>query len=293
MRTKYGSLIRTLGLSCSLLLATAVNAGEGSFGWVTTLDLQPKGTWEFEQRVQLARGHEGKYDLWQARTELEYGLSNDIQLAAYLNTSSVYASQNYADGSTAGWGVPGSAADSSSYRRSRVDGVSLEGIWRITNPVTSPIGFGIYIEPTFGPVKDAFETRLLVQSNFIDDRLVLAANLVYEIEKIKFDHAELARETVLDLVWGFNYRFASRWTAGLEHRFHNDFDGYHFNKQTQRAHFVGPNIHYAAKDWWITAAWRKQIGGQCWAPGDAECSGGKVWDSHGKNEYIVKIGIPF
>ena len=38
---------------------------------------------------------------------------------------------------------------------------------------------------------------------------------------------------------------------------------------------------------------RTQIGGECWEPGTAECSGGNVWDSHGRNEYILKFGMPF
>jgi hypothetical protein len=45
----------------------------------------------------------------------------------------------------------------------------------------------------------------------------------------------------------------------------------------------------------VTAAWRYQPKGasQCWAPGEAECSDGRVWDSHSRNEYIVKFGVPF
>ncbi len=99
---------------------------------------------------------------------------------------------------------------------------------------------------------------------------------------------------MIDLLLGASYRVANNWTAGLEYRFHNDFDGYGFNTQTQRAHFIGPNVHYATKDWWFTAAWRYQPNGlsTCWEPGAAECSSGRVWDSHSKNEFILKVGRP-
>ena len=45
----------------AIFLATALhfsfaNAGEGAFGWIYTLDLQPKGKLEFEQRLQLNNG---------------------------------------------------------------------------------------------------------------------------------------------------------------------------------------------------------------------------------------------
>jgi len=38
-------------------------AGEGAFGWVYTLDLQPKGTAEFEQKVDVTHGQAaGRYE---------------------------------------------------------------------------------------------------------------------------------------------------------------------------------------------------------------------------------------
>lgn len=284
------------------ILSFNSSAGEGYFGWVYSLDLQPEGKWEFEQRLQLTRGQaSGTYDLWQSRTEMEYGVSNDFQLAGYLNSYSINASKNYTNSEyceqenttcTGGYGVPGSESHGSGYSKAGIDGVSLEGIWRITNPVTSPIGVGLYLEPTIGHLKNALETRLILQSNFLDDRLQLVGNLVYEVEKLKFDE-EPIEETILDVVAGFTYRFMPNLNVGLEYRFHNDFDGYSLNNQTQRAHFIGPNVHYATKDWWVTAAMRTQVGGQCWDPGTAECSDGKVWDSHGRNEYIVKFGMPF
>ena len=291
------SSFRATALSATLLLLSqipAAHAGEGSFGWIYTLDLQPKGTLEFEQRLQLNRGQaQGKYNLWQARTELEYGLTDDVQIAGYLNTSYVEANQNNADGSTGGWLVPGSAG-SSPYSRGRVDGASVEAIWRLTNPVIDPIGVGLYGEVTAGPVKDEIEMRLLLQSNFMDDRLVLASNLQIAMEKVKFDSAEIGRESMIDLLVGATYRVANNWTAGLEYRFHNDFNGYRFNEQTQRAHFFGPNVHYATKEWWFTAAWRYQPKGssECWGPGVGECSNSRVWDSHSKNEFIIKVGHP-
>ena len=290
------SRLKAVALTALLtaLIQVPAQAGEGSFGWIYTLDLQPKGTLEFEQRLQLNQKQaRGKYDLWQARTELEYGLTDDIQIAGYLNSSYVNANQNNADGTTGGWLVPGSAG-SGAYSRSRVDGVSLEGIWRLTNPVLVPVGVGLYGEVTAGPVKDEIETRLLLQSNFLDDRLIVASNLQFAFEKVKFDAADIGHESMIDLLVGATYRVANNWTAGLEYRFHNDFNGYRFNEQTQRAHFFGPNVHYATKDWWFTAAWRYQPKGfsSCWAPGDGECSNSRVWDSHSKNEFMFKFGVP-
>ncbi len=74
--------------------ATPARAGEGLFGFVYTLDLQPKGSWEFEQRVDTTHGQAvGSYNLTELRSELEYGLTNDVQIAGYLNAFRVQANK--------------------------------------------------------------------------------------------------------------------------------------------------------------------------------------------------------
>ena len=55
-------------LAFSLFLVATLHfslahAGEGVFGWIYTLDLQPKGKLEFEQRLQLNQQQaSGTYD---------------------------------------------------------------------------------------------------------------------------------------------------------------------------------------------------------------------------------------
>lgn len=51
-------------------------------------------------------------------------------------------------------------------------------------------------------------------------------------------------------------------------------------------------MQYAAKDWWITVAWRYQLaGGSCIGGSEAKCSNARVWDGHSVNEFIIKVGI--
>jgi hypothetical protein len=277
-------------------------AGEGVFGWIYTLDLQPKGSLEFEQRLQLNQQQAaGTYEAWTARTEREYGLTNDLQIAGYINSYYTNASQNYTNpeacgdsaSCTAGYGVPESHDPASPYRKSGIEGGSLEAIYRITNPVTSPVGIGLYLEPTIGKNKNEIEARLLLQSNFIDDRLILAGNVVVANEQLKFVGNGNVPESMLDILLGASYRFAPKWSAGVEARFHNDYSSYNLQNQVQKATFVGPNVHYATKDWWVTGAWRYQLkGNTCMGDGTAECSNARVWDSHSVNEFIVKVGFP-
>ncbi|WP_353432906.1 DUF6662 family protein [Polynucleobacter sp. MWH-UH23A] len=284
----------------TLFHLSMAHAGEGAFGWIYTLDLQPKGELEFEQRLQLTKQQaSGSYNAWVSRSELEYGLTNDFQIAGYLNAYYVNANQNYnncedSPTCTSGQPVPvGSWNPAAPYRKSGIEGGSLEAIYRITNPVTSPVGVGLYLEPTIGKNKNELEARLLLQSNFIDDKLITAANIVVANEQLKFAPSGNAPESMLDFLVGASYRFAPKWFGGVEARFHNDYSSYNLQNQTQKATFVGPNLHYASKDWWFTAAWRYQLkGGTCMGAGTAECSNARVWDSHGLNEFIVKVGFP-
>ena len=290
---KHIAAVTTLSLSAN------AHSGESVFGWLYTLDLQPTGTFELEQKLDFTTGQAGgTYNLWKSKTGLEYGMSENLQLTGYLNSYAVQANKNYTNCEpglrrcTAGFPVPGAYANDS-FSQAAVDGGSVEFIWRLTNPVTSPLGVGLYLEPTLGKTRDALEARLLLQANFIDDRLVFAANVIAETATLKFDPSETIRESTLDLRYGVSYRFQPNWFAGVEGRFHNDFDGNSFGTQTQRANFIGPNLHYANKDWWLTAAWLYQLGGTCMAPGDAECANGQVLDSHGRHQFIVKVGLPF
>jgi hypothetical protein len=280
----------------------ASTAGEGAFGWIYTLDLQPKGTLEFEQRLQ--RNHRqasGKYDVLLARSELEYGLTDNLQIAGYVNSYSASIDQNYTNTEicgtsptcTSGFPIPSSHGRSAPFNQKGIDGYSLEAIYRLTNPVIEPLGIGFYIEPTVGKLKNELETRLLLQSNFLDDRLIVASNIVFANEQLKFLGQGNVPESMLDVLFGFSYRFAPKWFAGMEARWHNDFARFNLKNQTQRQLFFGPNLHFAEKDWWFSAAWRYQpTGGKCYGDGTGECSDGRVWDSHSRNEMMFKVGIP-
>jgi hypothetical protein len=222
-------------------------------------------------------------------------------VAAYLNSYYVSANQNYTNqdacegepSCTGGYPVPSSHDPASAYRKSGIEGASLEAIYRFSNPVTSPVGVGVYFEPTIGKNKNELAARLLLQSNFLDDQLVLAGNVVVANERLKFIDNGNVPESMLDFLVGASYRFAPKWRAGVEARFHNDYSELNLRNQIQRATFVGPNLQYATKDWWATIAWRYQLkGGNCMGGGEAECSNGRVWDSHSLNEFMFKFGIP-
>ena len=68
---------------------------EGSFGFLYTLDIQPKGQFELEQRIDHSVDQAtGSYELTQFSSEIGYGLTNDVQIAGYLNSTRIHASKN-------------------------------------------------------------------------------------------------------------------------------------------------------------------------------------------------------
>ncbi len=108
----------------------------------------------------------------------------------------------------------------------------------------------------FGRLQGSLETKLIVQSNFLDDRLIVAGKLSFEMERDHYTAGDenIIRQSHVDLNYGASYRFADNWSTGMEGLIHNDSFGYHLNQHIQFANFIGPNIHYAAKDFWVTGS---------------------------------------
>jgi hypothetical protein len=245
--------------------ASAVQAGETPFGYVYTTDTHPQGRWEFEQWATLRTGKpHGDYSLWQLREEIEYGVTNEFQLSGYLNWLSVDAFRDRADGTTGGAFVPESADRNKRYGSTRFESVSVEGIYRLLSPYKDPLGLALYLEPSWGPDIREIETKLLLQKNFLDDRLVVAGNatLAWEWEHKSGNpesdpgeddfNARWEKELELEFTVGASYLVAPHWYAGLEFRNHNVYSGHSFANPAFSSFFAGPSVHYTTAGWWAT-----------------------------------------
>jgi len=292
--------IRIVALAaCIAALSLPAAAGESPFGYVYTTDTHPQGKWEFEQWV--TRRHDqstGSYDLWQLRSEIEYGVRDDLQTAVYLNYGRVRASGNQPGGTTGpGAFISDSADPNSPYRRSFVESVSNEWIWRILSPYKDAIGLALYVEPSLGENKREIEGKIILHQNFLDDRLVWAANLSAALEKENF-HGEWEKESEVELTTGLAWRFAPRWHAGLEYRNHRNYAGHGFSdsKREYSANFLGPSLHYAEASWWMTLTFMKQLGNakayNSGAAGDI-IDGRFYGEHHERSELRLRVGVPF
>ncbi len=252
-------------------------ADEPLFGYVYTTDVLPKGQEEIEQWATLREGRsEGDFHVWQARTEVSYGLTDRFQVSAYLNLAYADVFHNTPGGETA---PPEIFADYSvgpdkRFERGRLEGVSVEGLYRLTSPYTAPVGIALYVEPTIGPRTRELESRLIVQKNFYDDRFVVAGNVTVgqEWRRLQGDpEADPASEEFrehwdeeTDVNFGIaaSYRFRANWSAGLEFLNEREYAGlnpFDAGKRTNVAYYLGPNIHYGGKHMFATVTFLTQL----------------------------------
>jgi len=254
-----------LTLVAAVLAAQPVHADEPVFGFIYTTDLLPKGQTEIEQwmtwRHQKAHGY---YDQLENRTEFSYGVTDRFQLSGYLNYNWTRAYHNAVDGKTT---PPEQFADFSASPNERFDaarfvGVSVEGIYRVLSPYTDPIGLAFYLEPTIGPDFREIETRVILQKNFLDDRLIVASNLTWAPE-IRPPLPKPANvETDINWSFGVSYRFAPSWFFGWEfqnEREMNNWAWWASHNWTNDAYYTGPTLHYGGKRFFVTLTVWEQL----------------------------------
>ena len=280
------------------LMAQSATAGESPFGWIYTAEVHPAGTKEFEQKVFVQRGQtQGDYTNTLLRTEFEFGITPRYQTSIYLNSRIIDAYRNGTDGTTGGpsTDIADNFDPMARYKMRRVETVSWENIYQVMNPLVDPIGLALYVEPAWGPRNKELEFKLILQKNFLDDRIIWATNIETAIEKNNRGSA-VEKATELNLQTGISYRFINNWSAGLELRNHHEYAGYGYGNHQHSAWFFGPNLHYAAKSYWLTAAWRSQMP---WAKGFTDeqrevISSSRIYgDEHARNEFVVNFGLPF
>lgn len=292
---------KLFALILGILAITALQpafAGESPFGWLYTAEVAPEGTKEFEQWIDVqSKQTQGKYSNMRLRSEIEYGVTPKYQTALYANSRYIVADRNGINGDSGGpnTDIPAGFDTTNRFKMSRLESISWENIYQISNPLVDPIGLAIYSETTLGPRNREQEFKLIFQKNFLDDRLIWVTNFVTAFEKNERGSAT-ERATEFDTLTGISYRFIDRWSAGLELRNHREFTGYGYGTANHSAWFFGPNVHYGSKKWWMTAAYRRQLPIAAGFQDDQRdvIREGRIYgDEHTMHQIIIKVGIPF
>jgi hypothetical protein len=294
----------------SFLSTSVVFAGEPLFGYTYTTDTTPAGKWELEQWItdRDTQAH-GEFHHFHFNTEVEYGVTDRLQVSLYTNFMCDNDHNNSVAGRTEGIEIPSSHNRNSRYQAFRYDGETVEILYRLMSPYTDPFGFAVYVEPELSPTDAGLEFRTIFQKDFLDDQLVFALNVWVEFEREKgsnlvdpgsgeIPNGAWADATMLETDFGASYRFAPNWFIGLEARNHNEYGGWTLKHEAQdhTAFFVGPDIHYATQSWFFTFSALRQVAAVAYTDEQrAQMRSNLLYgDEHTLWDGIrLKIGFPF
>jgi hypothetical protein len=246
------------------LASFAASAEESMFAYVYTTDLLPQGAKEVEQWMTWRHQKiAGTYDQIEGRTEFEYGLTDRLQVALYLNYNWTQAYHNGPFGATT---PPEQFADfypgpDDHFNKARLVGVSGEAIYRILSPYTDAFGLALYTEPTVGKNFFEVENKIIVQKNFLDDLMTVAFNFTYAPEfRNLLDPADPTgtatswqEETDINYALAVSYRFVENWSAGFEFVNEHEYNGFVFNHESNSGYYLGPPLHYGGERFFVTA----------------------------------------
>jgi hypothetical protein len=274
-------------------------ADETPFAYLYTTETLPKATWEYEQWQTVRTGKAaGGYTSFDIDQEIEHGFTDRFQASFYVHSSFLHARDTYNPDDT--------TANLENQNAFDVNGISVELKYRLLSAEKDPIGLALYAEPELGirnkltgedTVERSVEFKLLVEKHFLDDRLILASNIVFEPEWERKDDTR-SKELKNEYLLGASYRFAPHWSGGLEFINRRKFDDQDFSKQSASAFFLGPVLHYAAQRWWASFTVLPQIGGNprtlgVNANGDAVADSFRTLGEYEKLELRLKIGVYF
>lgn len=255
-------------LALILLLSTPfpqpLTANERKFSYVYETSVLPVGAREIEvwNTYRTNRGY--FYRRLDQRIEYEFGVSNNLMSALYLNTSSILMDSNRN-------GAGGSSISSSSVS------ISNEWKYKMFDRVADWVGLGLYGEATLGLDEFELEGKLLLDKQI--GKCLIAFNAVAEYEwetELSAGQTETSSELTAEFDLGIAYALQPHWSLGLEVRNHNvNVKG----KWEHAALFAGPVISYSSESWWATLTVLPQI-----ASFSGATSGNLVLDGHEKLE---------
>ena len=227
---------RSLVLNVLAVIALALSnastfADERHFANVYETTTAPKGGIEFENWItwEAKRGNGDNTNLWKFRHEIEYGITDRLQLGIYL----------------ANWNLTHDAEHRNSIR---YQSASAELIYRMTNPTTDFLGSALYLEVEGGHDIFAIEGKLLLQKNI--GSWVFAWNGVLEAEWS--GHGLNERVCNLEQSFGVSYQIMPKFSAGAE--LVHDISFEDWSRSGPHVLFAGPNVSWRFGRGYITAA---------------------------------------
>lgn len=216
-----------------------VFAGERNFTYVREVTTQPKGALEYEQYVtwKTDKDKDPTIDRFDFRHELEYGLTDRLQLGFYLSDWRYESGRTIKD-------------DGAEWRN-----VALDVIYNLTDPVADPLGTALYGEVKYGDELFVLEGKLLLQKTV--PPFIFAYNAVLEAEWEGHDYNE---ETgVLEQTLGVSYQHSPSVAFGMEAVHKVETPDWEWDEFGDHAAYVGPNVSFRTEAWWVTLTGLRQV----------------------------------
>jgi len=225
-----------LGSLVLLTSAPDASASERRFTYTHESGTLAAGERELEPWSTFRIGRDDFYNRIDSRLELEFGLTERLQTAWYLNLTGV-------------------TKDEGNVRTTEVEhaGVSWEWKYKLTDPVADAIGTAVYLEGTGAPHEAEIEAKLIVDKRM--GKVLVAANLVGE-QEWKFETQDTETETILALDLGVAYFVSPTVALGLEIRDDNVIE---HGEWEASAVFVGPVVSWSSEAVWAALSVLPQV----------------------------------
>ena len=237
-------LFRSLLFLGLLIQANVVSANERRFAYTYETSTLPPGVREIELWNTYRTDKGFFYRRLDQRVEYEFGITNNLMSALYLNNSWKLQDSN-------------GGADSGNAMASSEVSISSEWKYKLMDRVADPIGFALYGEATLGLNEVELEGKILFDKQI--DNFLFAFNGVIEHEwetELELGETEIEKELVFEFNFGATYFISNSFSVGVEARNHNEVkDG----TWEHSALFLGPALSYSTEEWWATLTVLPQI----------------------------------
>ena len=217
-------------LLMSILPAIFALGGVRHFTFLYEANTSAAGSLELENWVtwQHATG-QGRFDQVDFRHELEYGVTDKFQASIYV----------------ADWFYENDREHSGF----AYSDTAIELIYNLTNPVVDPVGLSIYGELRTGDRLLELESKLITQKNF--GPLILACNAT--LESVWEGNHLAERQGEFSQALGASYEISPPISVGVELLHEFVFPEWR-DEEKIRNLFVGPNVSYRSKNWFVTVS---------------------------------------
>ncbi|MFA6467312.1 MAG: DUF6662 family protein [Bacteroidota bacterium] len=219
-------------------------SNERKFAFTYETSVLPKGAREIELWNTDRRGRAYFYRRLDQRIEYEFGVTDNLMSAVYLNYTWRVRDSNE--------GAPG-GAKSSSYSMS----ISNEWKYKLMDRVADPFGFAVYGEWTVGPDKQELEGKLLFDKQL--SNLLFALNAVGEQEwsyDVVNGTTEIEEELIAEIDLAAAYEFTPHFSVGLEALQKTVF----INGSLKHSSlFAGPSIAFSNEYFWTVLTIQPQL----------------------------------